>query len=118
MCIGSWVAFCVMTHFCFGLVCKVGCKGSKVVIFLSPSYILFIYMGEPHEKNMGGKLLFWFSLQGGRCEGPKVVIFLSLTWVSHMKRTLGANFCFGLVCKVVWKVQKRVLFFHFHGLVS
>jgi len=71
-------------------------------------------MGEPHEKNMGGKLLFWFSLQGG-CEGSKVVIFLSLTWVSHMKRTLGAKFCFGLVCKVVWKVQKRVLFFHSMG---
>jgi hypothetical protein len=39
-------------------------------------------MGEQHEKNMGGKLLFWFSLQGG-LEG-----------------------------------SKRVLFFHFHGMVA
>jgi hypothetical protein len=29
MCIGSWVAFCVMTHFCFGLVGKVVVKVQK-----------------------------------------------------------------------------------------
>jgi hypothetical protein len=26
---GSWVVFCVMTHFCFGLVCKVVVKVQK-----------------------------------------------------------------------------------------
>ncbi len=29
LCIGSWVAFCVMTRFCFGLVCKVVVKVQK-----------------------------------------------------------------------------------------
>jgi hypothetical protein len=109
--------FCVMTYFCFGLVCKVVCKGSKVVLFFSPSYILLIYMGEPREKNMGGKLLFWFSLQGV-VKFQKVVIFLSPTCVSHMKRTLGANFCFGFSLQGGLEGSKRVLFFHFHGLVA
>jgi len=52
----------------------------------------------------------WFSLQGD-CEAPKVVLFYSLTWVSHMERTLEAHFCLGLVWKVVVKVQKEFLFF-------
>jgi hypothetical protein len=61
------------------------------------------------------RVLFWFSLQGG-CEGSKVVIFSSFTWVSHMERTLEAIFCFGLVCKVVVKVQKELYSFQLHEL--
>jgi hypothetical protein len=58
-----WRLFCVMTHFCFGLVCK-------VVVNVQSSSILFTYTDEPHEENSKCKLLFWFSLQGG-CGGPK-----------------------------------------------
>jgi hypothetical protein len=41
----------------------------------------------------------------------KVVLFCSLKWVSHMKRTVEASFCFGLVCKVVVEVQKSCILF-------
>ncbi len=86
-------------NFCFGLVCKAGCEGPKVVIFLSPAWVVshvkrtlganfclglvckvvwkvqkefysFISMGWSHEQNTRNKLLFWFSLQSG-CRGPK-----------------------------------------------
>jgi hypothetical protein len=41
----------------------------------------------------------------------QVVLFCSLTWVSHMKRTVNASFYFGLVCKVVVEVQKSCILF-------
>ncbi len=65
-----------MTHFCFGLVCK-------VVVKVQSSSILFTYTGEPHEEDSKCKLLFWFSLQGG-CGGPKELysfhLPLLVTW--------------------------------------
>jgi hypothetical protein len=80
----------------------VGCQGPKVVIFLSPAWVVS-HMKRTWEANF----CFGLFCKVG-CEGPKVVIFLSPAWVvSHVKRTLGANFCFGLVCIVVWKVQKE-----------
>ncbi len=48
---GSWVAFRVMTHVCFALVCK-------LVVKIQSSFILFSYMGESDGQNTRGKLLF------------------------------------------------------------
>jgi hypothetical protein len=48
---GSWVAFRVMTHFCFASVCK-------LVVKIQSSFILFTYMGESDGQNIRGKLLF------------------------------------------------------------
>jgi hypothetical protein len=45
-----------------------------------------------------------------RVEGPEIVLFFSLKWLSRMERTLKANFCFALVCKLVVEVQKVFLF--------
>jgi hypothetical protein len=65
-----------MTHFYFGLVCKVVAK-------VQSSSILFTYMGEPQEENSKCKLFFWFSLQGG-CGGSKELysfhLPLLVTW--------------------------------------
>jgi hypothetical protein len=47
---GSWVAFHVMTHVCFALVCK-------LVVKIQSSFILFSYMGESDGQNSRGKLL-------------------------------------------------------------
>jgi hypothetical protein len=53
---GSWVAFRVITHICFALVCK-------LVVKIQSSFILFTYMGESDGQNTRGKLLFliWFA---------------------------------------------------------
>ncbi len=48
---GSWVAFRVMTHICFALVCKLDVK-------IHSSFVLFSYMGESNGQNTRGKLLF------------------------------------------------------------
>jgi hypothetical protein len=98
---GSWVAFLVMTHFCFALVCK-------LVVKIQSSFILFTYMGESDGQNMfliEANFCFWFSLQGGH-GGPKGVFL-----VHHVDRTLKVNFCFGLVCKVVVEVQRSSILF-------
>jgi hypothetical protein len=101
---GSWVAFRVMTHFCFALVCK-------LVVKIQSSFILFTYMGESDGQNTRGKPLFWFSLQGGG-GGPKGVFL-----VHCVDRTLKVHFCFGLVCKVVLEVQKSsILFTYIMGM--
>ncbi len=73
---GSWVGFCVMTHFCFGLICKVDVK-------VQNNYVIFSYMSESHGEIIKGKLLFCFNLQGGYV-GPKIVLFFSFAWVGHM----------------------------------
>jgi len=80
--------------FLFFILSKGGCE-----CFL----FLFWVMGgiACHDTN-----LFCFSLQAG-CEDP----FFSLTWVNQMDRTLEANFCFDLVCKVVVEVQKEFSWF-------
>ncbi len=48
---GSWVAFRVMTHVCFALVCM-------LVVKIQSSFILFTSMGESDGQNTRGKLLF------------------------------------------------------------
>jgi hypothetical protein len=52
----------------------------------------------------------WFSLRGD-CEGPKVVLFYSLTWVSHMERTLRGTLLFWFSLEGSCGGPKRVLFF-------
>ncbi len=73
---GSWVVFCVLTHFCFGLVCKV-----------VSSSIFFTYKDDPHGDNTKTNI-FLISLQRS-CGGPKRVLLFSLAWVGHMvKRSI------------------------------
>lgn len=61
-------------------------------------------------------LLFWLSLQGD-CEGPKIVLFFSLTWMSHMERTLETIFLFWFrFTRSIVKVQKESYSFHLHEL--
>jgi len=91
----------------FDLVCK-------VVVKVQSSSILFAYMGEPHEKNNRGKLLFWFCLQGG-CGVSKRVVFFSRASIGHMDRNLEVNFWFDLVCKAVMKVQRSFIVFIYMG---
>jgi hypothetical protein len=101
---GSWVALHVTTQICFALVCK-------LVVKIQSSFILFTYMGESDGQYTRGKLLFWFSLQGG-CGGPKRVFL-----VHHVDKALKVNFCFGLVCKVVLEVQRSsILFTYIMGM--
>lgn len=102
-----WVAFCAMTHFCFGLICKVNVK-------VQNNYIIFSYMSESHGENIKGKLLFWCSLQGGYV-GPKIILFFSFAWVGHMDITIEINFCFGLICKMVVEVQRSYIHFIYMG---
>jgi hypothetical protein len=55
-------------------------------------------------------LLFWFSLQGV-CEGPKIILLFSITWVSHIERTLEVNGLFWFSLEGGCRGSKKVLFF-------
>jgi hypothetical protein len=98
---GSWVAFCVMTHFCFGSVCK-------VVVKVKKQFYSFHWHGWATWKEHYKQTFVFLSFQGG-CEGPNRVFFFPLASVGHMYRVLKVNFfCFGLVWKdylIFWESQ-------------
>jgi len=65
-------------------------------------------MGESDGQNTRGKILFWFSLQGGS-GGPKGVFL-----VHYVDRTLKVNFCFGLSLQSGSGGPKKFYSFHLH----
>jgi len=93
-------------NFCFGLVCKVGCEGPKVVIFLSPAWVV-----SHVKRTLGANFCFGLVCIVVWKVQKEFYSFISMG--CHMNKTLEINFCFGLVCIVVWKVQKE-----FHSFIS